>query len=87
MRLVGDVGGTNTRLALSKAGQILPHTTKSYSNVDWDSFYDVLATYLAASTYAHPVEMVIAVAGPVHETRDARIKSKRSSCLYFLCAR
>ena len=65
MRLVGDVGGTNTRLALSKAGQILPNTTKSYSNVDWDSFYDVLATYLAASTYARPIEMVIAVAGPV----------------------
>ena len=30
---------------------------------------------------------VVAIGGGGKETRDARIKSKRSSCLYFLCAR
>jgi hypothetical protein len=30
---------------------------------------------------------VVALGGGGKEARDARIKSKRSSCLYFLCAR
>lgn len=69
MRLVADVGGTNSRLALSQAGQILDHTTKSYSNVNWDSLYAVIADYLSLEYVGHPSEMVIAVAGPVHGNR------------------
>ncbi|WP_299025343.1 ROK family protein [uncultured Sulfitobacter sp.] len=64
MRLVADVGGTNTRMALSCDGAIVPGTVRSYANDEWDDFYLILASFLAARN-TELDEMVIAVAGPV----------------------
>lgn len=65
MRLVGDVGGTNSRLAMARAGEILPDTLRRYNNDDWTQFDDIAADFLS-KTSETPREIVIAVAGPVH---------------------
>jgi glucokinase len=64
LRLVADVGGTNTRLALSRDGAIVSGTVRNYANDAWDSFYLVVTAFLDSQN-SHPDEMVIAVAGPV----------------------
>ena len=66
MRLVADVGGTNTRLALSETGIVFRETLQSYRNADWDNLGHVIASYLSAPAIAAPSELVVAVAGPVH---------------------
>lgn len=66
MRLCADVGGTNTRLALSRDGVVAPDSLRSYANADWASLYAVIAAYLVDQAQASPAQMVIAVAGPVH---------------------
>lgn len=63
MRLVADIGGTNTRVALADAGHVQADTVRSYVNAEWDNFTDVARDFLNA--YATPQDMVIAVAGPV----------------------
>lgn len=65
IRLVADVGGTNSRLALSQAGNICDGTIESYANADWDSLYAVIDAYLSRENVENPNEMVIAFAGPV----------------------
>ena len=65
MRLVADVGGTNTRLALSQNACVVTETTQSFTNEDWDSFYAIVSQYLSQQN-ATPKEIVAAVAGPVH---------------------
>ena len=65
MRLVADIGGTNSRLALSQAGLILPDTQISYTNENWPSLYAVINEYLSGHEPNLIQEMVIAVAGPV----------------------
>ena len=67
MRLVADIGGTNTRLAMTENGTIVPQTLRSFENDDWPHFYEMLATYLTNQSSPFPVDMVIAVAGPVKE--------------------
>lgn len=65
IRLVADVGGTNSRLALSQAGVIRNETIESYSNANFDNLYAVIDAYLSRSSNEVPSEMVIAFAGPV----------------------
>lgn len=65
IRLVADVGGTNSRLALSQEGVICEGTIQSFANADWDSLYAVIDAYLAQDNGESPKEMVIAFAGPV----------------------
>lgn len=65
MRLVADVGGTNTRLAMSQAGALCHETFKSYANTNWDSLYAVIEAYLSQGGITPPSEMVVAFAGPV----------------------
>lgn len=69
MRLVADVGGTNSRLALSHAGIILPGSTQSFANADWRRLDDIIQAYLGQNLGARPTEMVVAVAGPVRGDR------------------
>lgn len=64
-RLVADVGGTNSRLALSHEGVIFYETSESYSNADWANLNTVIDAFLSRDGIGHPSEMVIAVAGPV----------------------
>lgn len=66
MRVVADIGGTNTRLALAAPGVGLC-AQKSFQNADYASFEAVLAAYLAqAPRQSDLTECVIAMAGPVH---------------------
>lgn len=46
MRLIADVGRTNTRMALSHNGAVLRHTVQSFANVNWESFYAIVTEYL-----------------------------------------
>ena len=69
MRVVADVGGTNSRLAISQAGMVLSGTTRSFANTEWASLEDIIKAYLASQNGAAPTEMVIAVAGPVQGDR------------------
>ncbi|MEQ6250248.1 glucokinase [Sulfitobacter sp. HNIBRBA3233] len=64
LRLVADIGGTNTRIALSDDGALRAGTQRSFANDDADSFDSLLQSYLAA-TGAQPREIAVAVAGPV----------------------
>lgn len=63
--LVGDIGGTNARLALVDAqGRI--RNPKTYSAEEYGSLTEVIAEYLESTTgRRRPDRAVIAVAGPV----------------------
>jgi glucokinase len=63
--LVGDVGGTNARLALVDSEGHIRHP-KTYAAADYASLSDVIATYLETTTgRKRPPRAAIAVAGPV----------------------
>jgi glucokinase len=59
MRLVADIGGTNTRVALAGAA-----ASRSYRNADFLSFEAVLQDFLTQSD-AQFDQLVVAMAGPV----------------------
>ena len=65
VRLVADIGGTNTRLALAEVGAVLDGTQQRFSNDDFDSFDAVVAHYLADVAPRSLTELVAALAGPV----------------------
>lgn len=69
MRLIADIGGTNARLALSEAGQIVAGSTRSYTNAKWGSLYEVVDDFLSLPQMPALTEVVIALAGPVQGTR------------------
>jgi glucokinase len=62
-RLIGDIGGTNTRLALVSGGRQW-ESLRTYRNDDRRSLEDVVDAYLEA-TGADPESAAFAVAGPV----------------------
>ncbi|SMP22941.1 ROK family protein [Shimia sagamensis] len=64
--LVGDIGGTNTRLALADATGVRIESVMRASNDDYDSFDAVLAAYLEKTTPGDLAGVCIAIAGPVH---------------------
>ncbi len=65
--LVGDVGGTRTRLALyDRAGHELLTETVMPSR-DHASFEDIARPFLASSGAGHPAAAVIGIAGPVRD--------------------
>ena len=63
-RLVADVGGTNTRLAISRDGKLDTTTLQKIRNVDFSDLEAVLAFYLTNSNETID-EAAVAVAGPV----------------------
>lgn len=64
-QLLGDVGGTNARLALAANGVLLPGSLRRFRGDGFGSFEAVLEAYLHAAG-APPLDAVcIAVAGPV----------------------
>ena len=76
VKIVGDIGGSNTRLALAQGDRVLPDSLRRFRNADYPRFDLVLRTYLAAmresgALSAAPAACVIAVAGPVAEGRAA----------------
>lgn len=63
-RLIGDIGGTNTRLALIESGRTWSQLT-TYRNDDYGSLEEVISTYLSTRA-ARPEAAAFALAGPVH---------------------
>ncbi|MEL7098341.1 MAG: glucokinase [Pseudomonadota bacterium] len=59
--LLADVGGTNTRVALGRGGQLDTGTIRWFRNEDYCDFAAVLAAYDATGA----ARMSVAIAGPV----------------------
>jgi glucokinase len=62
VRLVADVGGTNTRIALWDSGQAELRGLRVFRNQDYQRLEDVIAHWLAQSGVEVPGEACIAVA-------------------------
>ena len=65
--LVVDVGGTNTRVALSEDGKVRMETIKRFRNAEFDGLELVLQEYLAAQSDVHVQAACVAIAGPVRD--------------------
>ncbi len=63
--LVGDLGGTNTRFAISVRGQSELTDLRQYKNADFATFDDVLTHYLSEVGSPRVGGVCIAAAGPV----------------------
>lgn len=73
MILVGDIGGTNARLALTEAGSTEPLQEWRVATADFSDFESVLAAYLD-ETRATITTGCLAVAGPIQDGgRSARL--------------
>ncbi len=73
MILLGDIGGTNARLALAEAGSTEPLREWRVATTDFHDFASVLAAYLA-ETQARITAGCLAVAGPIQNGgRSARL--------------
>ncbi len=70
MILCGDIGGTNTRLALVGDDPRAPVALEVYSSGDHSSLEEMVAAFLAAHP-AEPAAACFGVAGPV---RDGRVR-------------
>lgn len=64
--VVADIGGTNTRVALSRAGKVLDETIQRYRNADNTGIDAVLADYLSDKD-VQPVAVCVDMAGPVKD--------------------
>lgn len=64
MRLVADIGGTNTRLAFVSPGHTAPEAAKSYRNASFDCFEAVISEFLSGNAPQFE-QLVVAMAGPV----------------------
>ncbi len=61
-RLVADVGGTNTRIALYDAQTDQYHALATFNNRDYDTFEAVVASWLDALSHTRPQRACIAIA-------------------------
>ena len=65
--LLADIGGTNTRVALARNGQVLHGSVRHYPNDAFDSLEPVLQTYISETGTDTPAAACLAMAGPVRE--------------------
>lgn len=70
-RLVADVGGTNTRLAIFDEQSQELRAVATYNNRDYNSFESVIAHWLARLESSPPLRACIAVAAPPSGDRVA----------------
>ena len=63
--LLGDVGGTNARLAIARGGSIDPQTVTRFRGDDYASFDDVVRQFLREQDQPRITALCVAVAGPV----------------------
>ena len=75
MKLVGDIGGTNTRLALVEPGTTAPIFDRYLPCADFPDFESALARYLAdLPAGTHVTDGCLCVAGPIADnSRSARL--------------
>lgn len=71
--LIGDIGGTHSRFALSDGGDE-PHDIHAFANDDVASFQDAIQRYLDA-TGEHPSTAVLGIAAPV-KGRDIALTNR-----------
>lgn len=64
--LVADIGGTNSRFALSRQGEIELQEPRKYPNASFDSLAAVIEHYLK-DVGIEPLDACLAVAGPAHK--------------------
>lgn len=67
--LVADVGGTNTRVALTEGKRVIEATVRRYENDKFASLEAVLSQYLLESDGIKPTGACVAMAGPVRDGR------------------
>lgn len=70
--LIGDIGGTNARLALVTPGEVTPHDIINLPCADYPGVIDAIQDYLervGATGENAPVEACLAFACPVHAER------------------
>ncbi|CUH40536.1 Glucokinase [Jannaschia seosinensis] len=67
--LVADVGGTNTRVAMSAGRTILRDTIRRYANREHADLAPLLRTYVEEQGGSAPLGACVAVAGPVADGR------------------
>ncbi|MHA7775340.1 glucokinase [Roseibium sp. M-1] len=63
--LAGDIGGTNTRLALVENGRVLENTIARFRNADFETPEAAIGTYLAKAGQPACGSAVIAIAAPI----------------------
>jgi glucokinase len=71
MILAGDVGGTNTRLALYDGDPRAPVALETYSSPEHDGLEEMVQAFLAA----HPAELSSACFGVAGPVRDGRVET------------
>ncbi|PYX78977.1 MAG: glucokinase, partial [Acidobacteria bacterium] len=72
MILAGDIGGTNTRLALfeAKSGRLEPHTELTYPSREHASLDEIVVSFVAQAQ--RPIDAAcFGIAGPVKDGRAA----------------
>jgi glucokinase len=67
--LVADIGGTNTRVALSDGTDVLASTIRRYRNAEHAGLDTVLRAYMDAECDVVPRAVCVDVAGPVRDGR------------------
>jgi len=67
--LVADIGGTNTRVALTRGPELLTDTVRKYPNVDHPGLEAVIRTFVADMGGVDVLGASVAVAGPVRDGR------------------
>ena len=67
LSLLADIGGTNTRVALSRAGKVLHGSVRHYPNAQFDALEPVLRRYIAETGTETPAAACLAMAGPVRD--------------------
>lgn len=63
--IVADIGGTNTRVALARDGEVAADTIRRFANARHPGIGEVLRTYLREAGEANCAAACVAVAGPV----------------------
>lgn len=63
--LVGDIGGTNTRVGLAVGAALQTDTIKRYRNAEYPDLETVLKTYVAENGDVDCAAAAVAIAGPV----------------------
>ena len=70
--LVADIGGTNTRIAPAREGQIDVGAVTKYRNADHPHIEDILSLEIAKHA---PTQLCIALAGPIQNGVGSMTKS------------
>ncbi|RYH09734.1 glucokinase [Tropicimonas sp. IMCC6043] len=65
--LLADIGGTNTRVALARAGKVIHGSVRHYPNSEFAALEPVLRRYLEETGTGTPEAACLAMAGPVRD--------------------